>query len=279
MEFEFEKQGIKFSFRNPTWDNHNNSLNFEYKVSGIKENKENDGYFYNSSFLQNQKALSLNNVKINGKNVAGVGLPENILSQVQKMHTEYKEADFQRKLNSDISYTLNDTTSYGIYNGISQFDIETIVSQIKKEYNSSIFLFAEDIAKILNKDEEIEQIAINSYQPNPEGNNWREEYLTWFRAAANKKEAPGHGTIPNQIIKEKITNIIIEKTTKENNSKQAEEIRVNNLFEIAKQTGKEQLINKWMEDCNDPKEECSTDLCCLWAMPNGSKKTTRNHTW
>lgn len=278
MEFKFEKQGIKFSFRNPTWNIYNSQLNFEYKVLGIKENKENDGYFYNSSFLQNQKALSLNNVKINGKNVAGVGLPENILTQVQNLYTQFKDEDFQKKLNSDISYTLNDTTSYGIYNGISQFDIETIVSQIKKEHNSNIFLLAEDVAKILNKDEELERIAIDSYQPNSEG-NWNEEYMTWFRSAVSKKEAPGHGMIPNQIIKEKIINIIVEKTDKENKTKHAEEVRVNNLFELAKQTGEKQLISKWMEDCNDPKEECSTDLCCLWAMPNGSKKTTRNHTW
>ena len=201
MEFEFEKQGIKFSFRNPTWSNHNNQLNFEYKVSGTKENTKNDGYFYNSSFIPTQKALSLN-TKINGKNVAGVGLPENILIQVQTLYTEYKEADFQKKLNSDIPYTLNDTTSYGIYNGISQFDIETIVSQIKKEHNSSIFLLAEDIAKILNKDKELEQIAIDSYQPNPEG-NWNEEYMTWFRAAVSKKEAPGHGMIPIKLSKKK----------------------------------------------------------------------------
>jgi len=275
MNFEFEKQGIKFFFRNPTWDN---QLNFEYKVSGTKENSKNDGYFYNSSFMPNQKALNLNNVKINGKNVAGVGLPENILTQVQNLYTQLKNEDLQKKLNSDIPYTLNDTTSYGIYNGISQFDIETIISNIKKENNSNVFLLAEDIAKILNKDEELKQIAIDSYQPNPEG-NWNEEYMTWFRSAASKKEAPGHGMIPNQIIKEKITNIVVEKTTKENNSKQAEEIRVNNLFELAKQTGEKQLISKWMENCNDPKEECSTDLCCLWAMPDGNKKVTRNHTW
>ena len=49
--------------------------------------------------------------------------------------------------------------------------------------------------------------------------------------------------------------------------------------EIAKQTREMQVIDKWMEECNDPKEECNTDLVTAYAMPNGTKKFVRNHTW
>lgn len=181
-------------------------------------------------------------------------------------------------MNNDIKYTMNDTTAYGIYNGISQFDIEEIVEHIKKQHNTNIFLFAEEIAKILNKDEELKQIAEQSYQPNPEG-NWNQEYLTLFRKAAKEKKAPGYGIIPNHIIRAKITDIILRKTAEENKEKQEEQDRINNLFKIAKQTGEKQLIHKWIEDCNDPEEECNIDICCEWAMPDGTRQKTRNHTW
>jgi hypothetical protein len=276
--FEFEKQGIKFVFRNPKLNQYG-TLVMEYKIPGIKENKNNDGYFYNSSFLPHKNAMKLSGVKINGKEVAGVGLPEDVLTEIKTLYEQYKKEDLQKRLNSDIRYTMNDTTAYGIYNGISQFDIEIIVRDIKKQLNSDILLFAEEIAKILNKDEELKQIAVNTYQPDPENENWNEEYLTWFRSAAKEKEAPGYGIIPNHIIKSKITEIILNKTAEENKTKEEEQNRINNIFETAKKTGEKQLISKWLEDCNDPREECNTDICCEWAMPDGTRQYTRNHTW
>lgn len=183
------------------------------------------------------------------------------------------------KIFEDIKYTMNDTTAYGIYNGISEFDITEIISDIKRQYNSNAFIFADNIAEILNHDEELKQIAIDTYQAYPENENWNEEYLTWFRAAAKDKEAPGYGIIPNHIIRAKITDIILRKTAEENKEKQEEQSRINNLFEIARKTGEKQLISKWLENCNDPKEECNTDICCKWAMPDGTITYTRNHTW
>ena len=60
---------------------------------------------------------------------------------------------------------------------------------------------------------------------------------------------------------------------------EAEKARIAEIFETAKATGKKQALKSWMEDCNDPREECSTDSVTLWAMPNGTTKTTRQHTW
>jgi len=275
--FEFEKQGIKFVFRNPKLNQYG-TLVMEYKIPEIKENKNNDGYFYNSEFLPDKNAMSLYDVKINGKDIAGVVLPEDILTEIKAIYEQFKKEDLEKRLNSDIKYTMNDTTAYGIYNGISAFDITEIISDIKRQYNSNAFIFADDIAKILNHDEELKQIAIETYRPDPEG-DWTEEYLTWFRTAAKEKKAPGYGIIPNHIIRAKITDIILRKTAEENKAKEEEQSRINNLFEIARKTGEKQLINKWLEDCNDPREECNTDICCEWAMPDGTRQYTRNHTW
>lgn len=275
--FEFEKQGIKFVFRNPKLNQYG-TLVMEYKIPEIKENKNNDGYFYNSEFLPDKNAMSLYDVKINGKDIAGVVLPEDILTEIKAIYEQFKKEDLEKRLNSDIKYTMNDTTAYGIYNGISAFDITEIILDIKKQHNSNAFIFADDIAKILNHDEELKQIAIETYRPDPEG-DWTEEYLTWFRAAAKEKKAPGYGIIPNHIIRAKITEIVLNKTAEENKAKEEEQSRINNLFEIARKTGEKQLINKWLEDCNDPREECNTDICCEWAMPDGTRQYTRNHTW
>lgn len=276
--FEFEKLGIKFSFRNPTWNDFYKELRMEWKVKGIEENKTNDGYYYNSSFLPHKNAMKLNGVKINGKDIAGVVLPEDILAEIKTIYEQFKKEDLEKRLNSDIKYTMNDATAYGIYNGISEFDITEIILDIKKQHNSNAFIFADDIAKILNHDEELKQIAIETYRPDPEG-DWTEEYLTWFRTTAKEKKAPGYGIIPNYIIRAKITDIILRKTAEENKAKEEEQSRINNLFEIARKTGEKQLINKWLEDCNDPREECNTDICCEWAMPDGTRQYTRNHTW
>ena len=277
--YNFEKQGIKFSFRNPLWNDFYKQLKMEWKIVGVKENKENDGYFYNSSFIPTKNAMELNGIKINGKEVAGVKLPENILSEIKALYEQYKEKDLQKNLTKDIQYTMNDATAYGIYNGISEFDITEIVSDIKKQLNCiSFFPCCKNIAKVLTKDRELKDIANNTYQPNPEG-NWNNEYLIWFRQAAQEKKAPGFGLIPNQIIRLKIAKIITSAIQEENKKDQEENDRINNLFELAKQTGKMQVIDKWMENCNDPKEECNTDLVTVYAMPNGVKKVVKNHTW
>ena len=47
----------------------------------------------------------------------------------------------------------------------------------------------------------------------------------------------------------------------------------------AMQTGEKQLIKKWFEPCNDENEECNLDMVYLYAMPDGTKKTVRQHTW
>jgi len=51
------------------------------------------------------------------------------------------------------------------------------------------------------------------------------------------------------------------------------------IFDTAKETGEKQVLRSYATDCNDPKEECSTDIITVYAMPDGSTKTDRTHTW
>jgi len=50
-------------------------------------------------------------------------------------------------------------------------------------------------------------------------------------------------------------------------------------FSEARRTGKEVVLKRWSEDCNDSREECNVDNLTMVAMPDGTTKTTRNHTW
>jgi len=51
------------------------------------------------------------------------------------------------------------------------------------------------------------------------------------------------------------------------------------IFAAAKETGKPVVLAHWMDDCNDPREECSTDSVTEYAMPDGTTEIQRSHTW
>lgn len=50
-------------------------------------------------------------------------------------------------------------------------------------------------------------------------------------------------------------------------------------FDEARITGKPVLLRQWSADCCSRNEECSTDIHCEYAMPDGSTKHEWNHTW
>lgn len=50
-------------------------------------------------------------------------------------------------------------------------------------------------------------------------------------------------------------------------------------FDEARTTGKPVMLKQYTTDCNDHREECSTDIITVWAMPDGSTKEKRTHTW
>jgi len=50
-------------------------------------------------------------------------------------------------------------------------------------------------------------------------------------------------------------------------------------FAEAKRTGKRVELRSWMDDCNDPREQCSMDHVTEYAMPDGTTKIVRQHTW
>ncbi len=51
------------------------------------------------------------------------------------------------------------------------------------------------------------------------------------------------------------------------------------VFRTARETGERQVLGSWMDECNDPTEQCSLDSCTEYAMPDGSTRVERMHTW
>lgn len=58
-----------------------------------------------------------------------------------------------------------------------------------------------------------------------------------------------------------------------------EQERIEKIFATAKETGKNQVITKWTEECNDPDEECNVDIMYKYAKPDGSTYIQRVHSY
>lgn len=51
------------------------------------------------------------------------------------------------------------------------------------------------------------------------------------------------------------------------------------IYEAARSTGDPQILDSRMSECDDPREECSYDHVTVYAMPDGTTQTERQHTW
>lgn len=73
--------------------------------------------------------------------------------------------------------------------------------------------------------------------------------------------------------------ILEAKAKKIEEQKQKKQSNRTEKFAEAKRTNKPVVLEQWSEECNDPSEECSTDNITIYAMPDGTTKKTRSHTW
>ena len=84
------------------------------------------------------------------------------------------------------------------------------------------------------------------------------------------------------ISREKLEELKAEKEAEEKRKTESEKKKQAEIaakFDEAQKTGEPVLLRKWTEDCNDPKEECSVDIVYEYAMPDGTTKVERHHTW
>ncbi|NMA58655.1 hypothetical protein [Clostridium cochlearium] len=133
----------------------------------------------------------------------------------------------------------------------------------KKEYWGKIY-------QIIRSIKHIE--TIHDIKPNrdPDG-NLRVESAVWVLSKKEKKELEGKlKKIEDKQKQEKqIRKLGEEKKEAAQKAK----------FELAKEGGKPVKLWKSLQPCNDPNEECNTDIVECYAMPDGTTKTKRYHTW
>lgn len=78
----------------------------------------------------------------------------------------------------------------------------------------------------------------------------------------------------------KIYNEILEANAKRQAERNAaKEAKETPIFKKARETGEPQIIESYPVECEDPREECDTDIVTIYAMPDGTTKRTQNHTW
>ena len=65
-----------------------------------------------------------------------------------------------------------------------------------------------------------------------------------------------------------------KRAEKENAEKRRAEI-----FEIARQTGKNQVLSTFSSDCCDDNESCNVDIITILALPDGTTTEESTHTW
>lgn len=254
-ELNFEKQGLKFCFKNFTYED--NKLKAQWKVVGIKESKyTEDGYCYNAIYDEKMNAFRIE-FNYKNKKVNGVKLPNEItideILEDAKKFAEIKATEALNKLNTE-------------YVDDKILDISFCTS-----YDFSLGKYAKStrgiaIAKLL-ADGKIAAVVKNLMSDFQTGCDYGDYSITYdYQISVIKFE---------NIVNETFDKIETERKIKKEN-KEAERKAI---FDKAKTTGEKQVLSHWSEDCNDPNEECNVDIIYVYAMPDGTTKQTRNHTW
>jgi hypothetical protein len=90
-----------------------------------------------------------------------------------------------------------------------------------------------------------------------------------------------HGYNPDIVTGFKMTlhDIVAEDIAVRKSAKAKKEKAFNEAAAKAKETGKPQELNRWMDDCDDPSEECSFDTVIKYVLPNGETEIKRYHNW
>lgn len=71
--------------------------------------------------------------------------------------------------------------------------------------------------------------------------------------------------------------IEIEKKKQEREAQKQKEIE--EKFKQARKTGEKVELERWNAECDDPSEACDIDIVVKYAMPDGSTKIERYHTY
>lgn len=123
----------------------------------------------------------------------------------------------------------------------------------------------------IDKIEEIEKIEIETWSF---FSNFLDEYYPWAYEAFNWIKKYGNFKEGDDV-----TDIFWKEVKRRLEKKEERDRRIQEIFNKAKETGEKQLIYQYPEPCNDKNESCEVDIIYVYAMPDGTYKEERHHTW
>jgi hypothetical protein len=196
--------------------------------------------------------------------------------ELAKLVAEYKEIDAQKQAEREIVWAKK------------RAEEEAAAKPLIEAMNAK----AEELRRSIPADHiEVQAEQIGSFDGYPQMEytvdgfeiGWEDvNVVGWATATWPNALSPFQSICIASISREKLeelkaAKVAAEKKKAEDKRKAEDEILAK--FTEAKETGKPVLLHKWMEDCCDPKEECSLDVHYEYAMPDGTTKHDWNHTW
>lgn len=280
-KFHFKKPGVEFTFKNLIWDDEERSFLFKWKAVGSDDREFNiyteDGYFGHAKVDLSNKRIFCS-FKLNKKEMKGVSLPENIFKEIKSSCEEVK-ANFIEKFNRIVNEIVIGKKSINF----------SIVGCDYPHYHAWI----DDTEGLKNvqaiMEEAIKRLTGETYISNScDYIKYRLKQDIAKKSDLNKKafnliyntEVQKYHNFDKDIVTSFDMNLSDAlKLHKYLENKNKKEEKVKNIFEKAKITGTKQFLNSWSEPCNNPHESCDIDNVVLYAMPDGSQKLERYHTW
>lgn len=177
---------------------------------------------------------------------------EELLKEYRK--TKLKEA--RKQLTDETKIKLIMDTSYTF---ITVEDIE--YADELDEFKEGANLIKEtmktdDIEKVLSRKHD--EVDMGDYSITYTYNMTYGEFKKLFKAAEQKKAE-------------------IERRKQEREAQKQKEI--DEKFKQARETGEKVELERWTAGCDDPSADCDLDIIVKYAMPDGSMKTERYHTY
>lgn len=202
--------------------------------------------------------------KLFNVNVKGYVLLSNVNAPKVKEKAEALLKEYREKMLEKARKQLTDETEIELIMDTSHSFV--LVNDIKyadelDEFKKGVKLIKEtmksdDVEKVLGRQHD--EIDVGDYSITYVYNMTYGEFKKLFKAAEQKKAE-------------------FERRKQEREAQKQKEI--DEKFKQARETGEKVELERWSAGCNDPSADCDLDIIVKYAMPDGSTKTERYHTY
>lgn len=251
MVFEIEKKGHKFEIKPKMAGN---KVEIMFKLDGETAWKGTSRYDEKSGVIYFIRPVKIGNGKIKGIKLGDAKI-EQIKAwkeeEIKKYDEKLKELRKIRVKTFRWAVAADTNHVYVSTDEIENHSVKT--DQLEEIEEAMKYIDLQDLAKISKKVKGPELNTIN-------GNDWLEVSVdvSLIREAVNR-----------------LRRVKKEKAQKKVQNKKYVAAQVNK----ARITEEKQEITRYLDRCDEDEEECDWDIVTVWAMPDGSTRIERHHTW